>query len=64
MMFISRRWAWMALALPSRSPDTVKAWSCTTPSFDFEVSTAVLVRLNSRVAIWPGVTVNESFTKL
>ena len=60
VMSILRRWAWTALALPSRSEETVKAWSCTRPSLTGGGPAAAGVRLISRTAVWPAATVNES----
>ena len=55
----------MAFALPSRVVETEKASSLMTPSFDAGVDTAAeLVRLISRVAVWPEVTLSVSFTVL
>ena len=62
VIFMLRRCAMMALALPSRSEETVNACNCTTPSF--AAVAEVLVRLISRTAGWPAATVNDSFTVL
>ena len=63
-MSMLRRCACTALALPSRSEETVKACNCTAPSFLVAAAAAALVRLISRAAIWPAVTVKDSFTEL
>ena len=63
VMLIERRCAIMALALPSRSEDTVNACSCTTPP-PAAAPAAVLVRRISRTAVWPAATVKVSFTVL
>ena len=64
VMLIERRCAMMALALPSRSEDTVKACNCTVPPAAVPGVAAVLVRLISRTAVCPAEMVNASFTVL
>ena len=61
-MFMLRRWAIMALELPSRSVETVKAESWITSASFFGAAASELVRLISRTAVWPAVTANDSCT--
>ena len=59
VMFMLRRCSMIALALPSRSLETVNACSWIVSP---RPAGSVLVRLISRVATWPAVTVKVSVT--
>ena len=63
-MFMFRRWSMIALEFPSRSDDTENAANCkTSPFFAPPVTGAAeaLIKLTSRTAGCPAVTVKDSF---